>query len=185
MRIYLMDLPQLSLLVTAAQIIGLLAFAINAYAMTHRHDQKFFSFMIIAAAAWILHFALMGAWPGAISSVISFSRYVAARYLKKPLHRRAALICVLFAYGASAYVLAATPVQLLPFAGSSITSVGVIMMSGIPMRLAVLTSSVCWFIYSVWIGSIGSALNEVVMTTLNLNTIYRKMQAKKREATSI
>ncbi len=157
-----------------AQSIGLIAYAITAYAVFHKNDQKFFSFMALGSIFWIAHFALLGSLAGAVGNFISMTRWCGARYVKRKKYRMMILATVLVAYAVTGLVTVHHWYEILPLVGSSVNSIGVFLFAGIPVRLALMFSSACWLTYGSIIGSWGGILNETTLSIINIITIIRQ-----------
>nr|WP_279342516.1 YgjV family protein [Geotalea sp. SG265] len=81
------------------------------------------------------------------------------------------------------FACARTGAGWLPVIGSCVSTYAVFTMQGIPMRLAILSSTCCWLANNIISGSIGGTLLEAVIATVNTYTIAHLCRpAKDRSA---
>ncbi len=65
------------------------------------------------------------------------------------------------------------PMQLLPLIGTSLGTIGLFRLQGIPLRLCMMAVNLFWLAHNLWLGSLGGSLIESSFFVVNLVTIYR------------
>ncbi len=157
-----------------AQSIGYIAFLLGASAFLQKNDRrlKFLNGSQCVFYAW--HFALLGNNPAAGSLAVSAARSFLA--MKSRSRWLAAFFLALnIAVGVA---LAHSRLEWLPIAGGCLATTALFLMRGIPMRLVLLASTLCWLTNNILSGSIGGTMLEVSIASANLTTMVRLMRAR-------
>lgn len=163
-----------------SQCVGYLAFALGVTAFLQKNDRRLIGFNAAQSAAYAVHFALLGNLPGCAASALSGTRSLLALKSSSPW---LAALFVALNLGLGAH-LVVKPWQWLPVAGACLGTVAMFRLSGIAMRLTLLTATACWLTNNILSGSIGGTALELVIGTANLWTISRLCWARRREARS-
>ena len=161
-----------------AQLVGYLALIIGVTAFLQKNDRRLTLLVAMVSLAYIVHFALLGNWTASGSSVVSCVRNLIA------LKTRAKVwVAVFIATNVAIGVWSAeSAAQWIPVAASCLATVAVFRMSGIPMRLVLLTCTMLWVTNNILSGSIGGTVLECFIATANLTTIIRLARARQRAA---
>lgn len=167
------------------QIVGFIAYAISVVSFTHKKDRNFLNYMLGAHVFWMVHFALINAFSGSLSQIVSLLRTGSARFVENPAQRKMMLVPVLLGYIIVGYKAVHHPLDILPLLGSSVSAITMLLSSGIRMRIGSLFSSVCWLVYSIYSGSLPGTIQEITMSSVNLWTIYRMYNYPDQEAAKI
>ncbi len=159
------------------QIVGYVAFLLGVGGFLQKDDRRFKIFNIGQCLAYIVHFALLGNPAAAASAAVSGVRSVAALKTRSPVVAVAmAAACV-----AMGGVFATTALAWLPVVGSTVATLAIFLLRGIPMRLALLFSTALWLTNNILSGSIGGCMLEGTIAVANVTTmirLYRKAPAK-------
>ena len=161
-----------------AQLVGYVALIIGVTAFLQKNDRRLTLLVAMVSLAYILHFALLGNWPASGSSVVSCVRNLTALKTRSVVWAAVFIaaniaVGVWWAEGTS---------QWIPVAASCLATVAVFRMSGIPMRLVLLTCTMLWITNNILSGSIGGTVLECFIATANLTTIIRLARARRKGA---
>ena len=152
-----------------AQLVGYLALVLGVSAFLQRQDRRLKVLLVGECLAYVAHFALLGASSAASSALVSAVRMgLSIRFRSAWL--AAATIAVNVAL---ALALSTHGVGWVPVVGSSLGSVAVFTMRGIPMRLVLLVSTACWLLNNVLAGSVGGTVLESLIAAASITTIVR------------
>lgn len=162
--------PELMLLLLSpAQWLGYAAFVAGVGCFLQTDDRRFKQLMALECLAYVLHFWLLGQPTAVASSLVSLSRALVALRWRSP-----ALAGVYLALNAAlGWWLFAGWLSLLPLLASSLGSVALFLLQGLPMRLLMLAGTLCWVLNNVLVGSVGGTLLELVVAGVNSLTIWR------------
>ena len=165
-------------LLSPAQIAGYAALAIGITAFLQKNDRRLTLLVAMVSLMYILHFSLLGNWPAMGCSVVSCVRNLAALKTRS-LGWMAFFIAANVAVGATA---ASDAAGWVPAVASGLATVAVFRMSGIAMRLVLLSCTLLWLVNNILCGSIGGTVLECFIGTANLTTIARLAWARRRAA---
>jgi hypothetical protein len=152
-----------------AQIVGYLALILGVTSFLQKSDQRLKFFNAVQSLVYALHFVLLGHLPACASSLVSSTRsFLALRY--RSMWLGAAMIAANLALGVA---FATNWAGWLPVIGSCIATYAIFSMRGIPFRLVLLASTLCWLANDIVTGSIGGTVLEVANATINIATMVR------------
>jgi len=156
------------------QCIGYVAFVLGVTAFLQKNDRRLKGFVASESFAYVIHFVLLGNYPASASALVSGTRSLLSLKSRSPV-LAAAIVAVNLAFG---IVLVKSPLGWLPVIATSVGTMAVFMMRGIPMRLALFVCTLLWLTNNIVSGSIGGTALEVVITTVNIWTMIRLFMAK-------
>ncbi len=161
-----------------AQALGFVSFALGVSAFFQKDDRKLKIVMLIFNLNHLLHFFLLGSMTSALSAALSALRTGSSIYTSS---KYVAAVFIVLGFGLG-LKLADNWWDMWPILGSAIGTYAVFMLQGIAMRVAFIIGAVCWLINNIIVGSIGGALLEMTLLSVNSFTIYRLMNDKKQDA---
>lgn len=163
-------------LFSPAQVVGYIALALGITAFLQKSDDRLKLFNATQGLVYALHFVLLGNLPASSSSLLSSLRsFLALRYRSWVLG--AAIIVANVGLGAA---FARNTAGWLPVVGSSIATIAIFTMSGVPFRSVLLASTLLWLVNNILSGSIGGTLLELANATVNIWTIVRMARPSAR-----
>ena len=157
---------------TFAQIIGILAAALNISSFQCKTKNKIILIQLFGGALFMINFLLLGAITGAIMNGLAIVRALLFLYKDKLKLNDKILVGSLIAAFVISYILAFTVLgveptvknfilESLPIIGMSAATVSFNMKNAAAVRLIGITlSSPSWLIYNIFVGSIGAILCE-------------------------
>ncbi|MTJ80891.1 MAG: YgjV family protein [Telmatospirillum sp.] len=162
-------------MLSPAQCFGYAAFALGVVAFLQRNDRRLKLLNASQCLVYTLHFMLLGNPPAAASSLVSGVRSLLALKTRSPWV--AALILVIgIVVG---WIFVDGGYGWLPVIASSVATVAVFLLSGIPLRLALLVGTLCWLANNLLCGSIGGSLLELTAAIVNGTTILRMVRERR------
>ena len=160
-------------LFSPAQVVGYIALALGITAFLQKSDDRLKLFNATQGLVYALHFVLLGNLPASTSALLSSLRsFLALRYRSWLLG--AAIIGANVGLGA---VFARNTAGWLPVVGSSIATIAIFTMRGVPFRCVLLASTLLWLANNILTGSIGGTLLELANATVNISTIIRMVRS--------
>lgn len=159
-----------------AQAIGLLASATIITAFFFKGDVKLKLIAALGHFLFIIHFFMLGATAGAITSTINSTRGLAS--IKFHKSKRVMFIFMSF-YILAALLFVEQWIDFLPYATGVIGCYALYMLSGLKLRLLITVSAIFWLIYNIYFLSLGGILTEVFVISANCLTIYRILKGQK------
>jgi hypothetical protein len=163
-------------LFSPAQVVGYIALALGITAFLQKSDDRLKLFNATQGLVYALHFVLLGNLPASTSALLSSLRsFLALRYRSWLLG--AAIIGVNVGLGAA---FARNTAGWLPVVGSSIATIAIFTMRGVPFRSVLLASTLLWLANNILTGSIGGTLLELANATVNISTIVRMVRSSPR-----
>jgi len=155
-----------------AQLAGYLALALGVTAFLQKSDQRLKLFNATQGLVYALHFFLLGNPPAGASALLSSCRsFLALRY--RSLVLGAVFIAANLALGAA---LTHSRAGWLPITASCIATAAIFTLRGVPLRCALLTSTLLWLANNLLSGSIGGTVLEVANASINISTMIRMSQ---------
>jgi hypothetical protein len=165
-------------LFSPAQVVGYIALALGITAFLQKSDDRLKFFNATQGLVYALHFVLLGNLPASASSLISSLRsFLALRYRSWLLG--AAIVIVNVGMGAA---FARNTAGWLPVIGSSIATVAIFTMRGVPFRAVLLSSTLLWLANNIISGSIGGTLLELANATINISTMIRMVRSARAQS---
>jgi hypothetical protein len=165
-------------LFSPAQVVGYIALALGITAFLQKSDDRLKFFNATQGLVYALHFVLLGNLPASASSLISSLRsFLALRYRSWLLG--ATIVIVNVGMGAA---FARNTAGWLPVIGSSIATVAIFTMRGVPFRAVLLSSTLLWLANNIISGSIGGTLLELANATINISTMIRMVRSARAQS---
>lgn len=157
-----------------AQCVGYSAMILGIAAFLQQRDNRLKFLNSLQSFTYALHFFLLG------NPTALYSAFVAGIRTGLSLKTRSAwaaaammvlllILCVPHVHHAA---------DLLPIVGSAIATIALFFWRGIPMRLGLFTSTICWLTNNYLSGSIGGTLLECFILTSNAITMLRMRQQR-------
>jgi hypothetical protein len=156
-----------------AQCVGYAAFLLGVSAFSQKQDRRLKVLNALECLAYAVHFTLLGNLPASSSALVSSVRSFLALRTRAPW-LAAVIVAVNVALG---FVFAHRAAGWLPILASSLATVAVFLMSGVPMRLVLLVSTLLWLANNILSGSIGGTLLEAVIAVVSVTTIWRLLRS--------
>lgn len=156
-----------------AQLLGYLALVLGIITYMQRNDRTLKKFNACQSVAYGLQFFLLGNIPAACGMGISTFRSIAALYTRS-IWLALALIAANVAIGSQ---YAHGWLGWLPIIGVGVGTIAIFTLSGIRMRLALLSCTVMWLIINITSGSIGGTILESLVFCSASHTIFRLWRA--------
>jgi len=152
-----------------AQCVGYVAFVLGIAAFIQTNDRKLKFLISLESVAYAVHFGMLGIPAAAMSAAVSAARNLIS------IKTRALWVAMLFLVASVILGLhyATSPLSWIPVIGTCIATVAFFMMSGLPMRLLLLTSTLCWLANNIVSHSIGGTALEATIAITNITTIVR------------
>jgi hypothetical protein len=155
-----------------AQCVGYAAFLFGVSAFSQRQDRRLKVLNALECLAYAVHFTLLGNLPASASALVSSVRSFLALKTRAPW-LAAVIIAVNLGLG---FVFAHRAAGWLPVLASSLATVAVFLMRGVPMRLVLLVSTLLWLANNILSASIGGTLLESVIAVVSITTIWRMLR---------
>jgi hypothetical protein len=165
-----------------AQLVGYLALVLGISAFLQKKDQRLRLLNATQSLAYAVHFFLLGNAPATASAAVSSARsFTALRY-------RSPILAVLFVgiiVGLGAHY--AHGLGWLTIIASSISTLAMFLLTGVPLRIVLFTSTLMWLTNNYLCGSIGGTVLEFFIGAANLTTIFRMLsdRTKAREEATL
>lgn len=159
----------------AGQGFGFLALALCIAAFSCRVDDRLMVILIFANCSFAIQYLLFGSFVAASLVGLVLIRIVLARRFKGSLTVLGAMIATNLMVAA---IVWQGPLDLLALTAALLGTVGMISLSGIPMRIVLAGAALCWLCLNLALGSIGAALAEALAFCANLVTIARLKREK-------
>ncbi|NLH83346.1 MAG: YgjV family protein [Phyllobacteriaceae bacterium] len=152
-----------------AQLVGYVAFVLGVAAFLQKSDVRLKFLNAAETLAYTVHFAMLGNFAASGSAFVSCGRSLLAMRL------RSAWLAIFFVAlnVAVGVVTTTTWTGWLPVVGSSLTTLAVFLLQGVPMRLTILVATLLWLANNILSGSIGGTVLEFLIALANLSTIAR------------
>lgn len=161
-----------------AQLLGYLALVLGILTYLQRDDRTLKKFNACQSIAYGLQFFLLGNLPACLGMAVSTFRSVAALYTRSIL-LALALVAINIGIGSQ---YAHGLLGWLPIVGVCVGTLAIFTLSGIAMRLALLSCTVMWLVINVTSGSIGGTILESLVFCSASHTIFRLWRAKRAAA---
>jgi len=162
-----------------AQIAGYAACVLGVTAFLQRNDRRLKLMTCVQAAAYALHYALLGNLGAAGSAGVSSVRSAAAAYSRSPW---LAALFVSLNIGIGGFLAEGIP-GWLPVIGNSIGTLALFFLHGIAMRATLLSATAMILTTNILSGSIGGTVLEIFIATANTITIFRLSRLRRATAT--
>ena len=159
-----------------AQGVGVIAFLVGITTFINRDERRFKKQLSLYSAIIGVHFFLMGAFPAGSSAMLNAVRTLIT------LRTRSLWVMALFIVLTGGIGLAKFhhPMELLPVAGTLVSTWALFRTSGLTTRCIMWCSTCCWVAHNIWLGSIGGSLIEGSFLLMNgFNIIrFRRLQLR-------
>lgn len=159
-----------------AQGVGVIAFLVGITTFINRDERRFKKQLSLYSAIIGVHFFLMGAFPAGSSALLNAIRTMIT------LRTRSLWVMAIFIALTGGIGLAKFhhPMELLPVAGTVVSTWALFRLQGLPMRCIIWCSTACWVAHNFWLGSIGGTLIEGSFLVMNGMNIIRFWRMQKR-----
>jgi len=168
-----------------AQVIGFIAFLFIVLSFQNNKRSLILLFLIIAQTAFVVHFALLGAWTAVAMNAISTARTCVfhQRDRKDWANKRIWFYLFFGLFWVAGILVWEGPYSLFPILAMSAETIGLWMEKTTHIRLLNLIPRPLWFIYNFIVGSYAGMLTEVFVFGSILVGILRfdVSKAKKEE----
>lgn len=142
--------------------------SLTAYMQKDDHLVK--KLMMASAFFWGTHFFLLWVFAWFIAILIWYVRMILSMKYEK---NKKALIFIVCISLVSAYFTYDGLYSLIPVLGSIVGAYAFFYLKAIRLRLAMLFNSLIWLVYHIHIGSSSGILNEILVQSVLIMTIYR------------
>lgn len=157
--------------VLIAQFIGFISLVFGLLAFTHKNDGKLKIFMTLQSLTLALHYFLIGAITASAMSSVSGVRNFMSIF--KKLKMLAPLFIIL--YIGFAYYTYQSAVDLLTPVASCLSTFAYFYTEGLLLRVLLLIVSFLWLLNNIFFMSLGPAVMEMFLVSVNMITIFRIM----------
>ncbi|WNK21016.1 YgjV family protein [Halomonas piscis] len=161
----------------AGQFFGLVALILSVLAFSSRQDDRLMVLLLSANVAFALQFAMFQSWTAAALSLLVLARIECARRYPRS---KMAMAAVLTASLVAAWLTWQSWADLPAVAAMVLGTVGMFLLSGIPMRVLLGLAAVAWTLSHLIVGSVGGALAEMMIIVTNAVTVYRLYRIRQR-----
>jgi len=165
-------------LLSPAQLVGYVAFALGVYAFLQKDDRRLKAMIGVQASSYAVHFLLLGSTAAAAASAVTAVRSVLSLYTRS----RYVALAILATHLAVGFATAKSLAGWLPVLASCLGTIGFFFLEGIRLRLILLNATACWLANNLILGSIGGTLLELLLGAVNATTTYRLWRADRRAA---
>lgn len=166
------------------QIVGFFGLGLSIVAFQFKKHRQIISCKILSALCFGLHYALLGAWSGAVLELISVIRDVIFR---RQVHKNISTTPTIIGFGTFVVVVGVITydglLSLLPVVCKLLTTVSYGMKKEKWLRRITLPSSFLWIVYNFSIGSISGMVTDCLNIVSILIAVYKfdfKVTEKKR-----
>ena len=159
----------------AGQIVGLCVTAISIYGLTRACDKQFRRMGRWTALVDFVHWALLGAYTGAVTAILIAIRVWAAERLQHATQKTKVQATAGF-FGVFSIGMAATwagPVSLLPWLAVLNATYAYFFTAGLRLRGHFVFTNACWIGYGLAIGSVGGVATSTIATAVGITTLWR------------
>lgn len=172
-----------NIIIYIAQVFGILGALSNILSSWQKTKNKIFVFLFLDNILYAIQYLLLGAYTGAVISLIGIFRLYLFGKGKKHFikFKNLPLYLVLFIYLVSGILTFSSIASLLPIFASLLYAVALWNDNPSNIRKGASISLFCWFIYNLLVGAYVGALTEFVLFTSSVLAIYRLDIRKKKE----
>lgn len=153
----------------ASQLFAACALGLGVRAYLHPQDKSLKLYIGAASICMAAHFACLGAWVGALLSLVGAARYISAGYSKSAWLYYGFLLFGL-AVGAWRYQ---SLQDALPIAAHTIACYALFNLQGRPLRASLLIVTACWFSYNTLNHSLVGMVLEGFYLATNATNLAR------------
>lgn len=162
-------------------MVGYVAYAFTVAAFWQKNDKKLLLLNAVSAGTWVLHYALLGAWPGAATEILVTVRSILSAYMTDIRHKHLAAGIFIFGFILVGLVTGAHWYDIFVIAACILGTVSMVYWQGIKMRWGMLMCLSFWLLYTLFVGSIGGVLSSLTIVTIQAVTLWRMYRDKKLE----
>jgi hypothetical protein len=154
---------------SAAQIVGYLACVVGIAAFLQKNDRKLKALCTVQGFVYVVHFWLLGNHAAATSSLVAgFRNAFSLKFHSKRIALFFMAVSVVLGL-----IFCTTPWGLLTVVGLCFSTWGMFTLTGIPMRVFILISTLCWLVNNIASQSIGGTILEGFIALANISTMFR------------
>lgn len=165
-----------------AQIIGVLALSNAVTSFQMKTHKKILLFQLISTALFVLHYALLGAYTGAILNAIAMVRSIVFINKDKAWARNIAWLiffCII-SIGTGCFTWNGSIISILPVLGILCTTVAFWIKTPKYVRMVAFPSSPLWLIYNIDCMAWGGAITEII-NMISIIVAMIRLDFKKKE----
>ncbi len=166
-----------------AQIIGVLGLLCNGLSFQQKKRKGILSFQICAAALFVVHYIILGAYTGAVINFLGMLRSIVfinsdKKWAKHPVW----LGVFVVVFTVASIVTWVDWYSILPATAMVLTTISYWLKNETKIRLVTFPSSPCWLVYNILTGSVAGVLTEcVVMSSLIIAIVRYDILKKVRK----
>ena len=162
-----------------SQIFALVALILNLLAVQNRRKVQIINFGVVGGACAMLHYLLLGAWPGVATKAVGTVRNAFAAY-ESHKHKRSKILPLIFVsfYIAGGFLTYESAFSMLPIIAASLYTISIYLGNAMTIRYVAGISSGLWLIYNFHVMSVVGIVSEIVFITNDLIAIYRYLGKK-------
>lgn len=147
---------------TVIQAIGFFGLFFTIISFQSNQGKKILYFQVISASFFFIHFLLLGAITGSIMNVLSIIRnYIFYCREKKWANKPIWLYIFILAFMFATLLTWESSYSILPMIGMITSTIGLWMKNPTYIRLVLLLSPPCWFVYNFISGSIPGMIGDL------------------------
>jgi hypothetical protein len=152
-----------------AQCVGYVAFVLGIAAFLQTIDRKLKFIISLESIAYVVHFGMLGNPAAAISAGVSAARTLVS------IKTRALWVAIVFVLASIVLGIrySTSPAGWIPVIGTCIATIAFFTTRGLPMRVVVLCSTLCWLANNIISHSIGGTALEATIAVTNIVTMLR------------
>ncbi|HUO59895.1 MAG TPA: YgjV family protein [candidate division Zixibacteria bacterium] len=161
-----------------AQCVGYVAFVLGIIAFLQTNDRRLKILNALECVVYAVHFGMLGNASAAMSATLSTARNLAS------VKTRALWVAIFFIVAniALGFWFVKSPLGWIPVIGTCVATVAFFMMRGLPMRLMLLCSTLCWLANNIVSHSIGGTALEATIALTNITTMARMFFVDRKSA---
>lgn len=156
-----------------AQGLWIIAMSITVMWFTQKSDEKVFKIIMLAKVFWISHFLILWLYSAVVAGVIWLIRIFLSLKYKKNKLIFVIVLAVTIASWVVSYLDDPSLVPTIPLIASCISVYGFFFLEKIKLRLFMMVVSIFWFTFSFHMSSLWWMLNEIVVQTILIITMYK------------
>lgn len=161
----------------AGQFFGLLSLALCVMAFSSKQDDRLLVLLLSANVAFALQFMILGSLTAAALSLLVIARIALARRYPGS---KSVMAIILSASGMASVLTWQSWADLPAIVAMVLGTIGMFLLRGIPMRIALGLAALAWTFSHILVGSVGGTLAEILVLVTNAITIFRLYRAKQR-----
>ena len=159
------------------QLIGILAFCLLVLSYYKKNVNSILMYQATSNFVYSVHYFLLGALSGAFISIIGIARSIL--FLKPEENKLLKSIVILILYIIVTCAFFENIYSLLPLIGGSLYLISMNFNSRKALLIGGILNSICWNIYSIFVGSYAGVVTELIVTSSNIIQLIRLKKLNK------